>query len=204
MAAAIDITGQKFGKLTAIKRNGFDLSPSRKHIKWDCICDCGNTVNVRLNCLKSGNTRSCGCLFVGNIKHGLSKTVEYQTWARIKARCMDKNHPDYYLYGGRGIKLSKEWDESFTEFYQDIGDRPSNKHSIDRIDVNGDYSKLNCRWATNYTQSRNKRTNRIIEFNGVKMCLSDWAKKLGLNPTSLHERLQKWTLEKSLTTFKEN
>jgi hypothetical protein len=199
---AVDITGEKFGKLTAIKRNGFDLSPSRKHVKWDCKCECGNNVNVRLNALKSGGTRSCGCLMIGNVKHGFSKTVEYETWSRIKARCMNKNHPDYYLYGARGIKVCDRWD-AFENFLLDMGSRPENT-SIDRIDVNGNYEPSNCRWADLKVQSRNKRTNRFYELNGLKMCMADWAKHLGISFATLDERLKKWSLEKSLTTFKEN
>jgi len=204
MVAKLDITGLKFGKLTAIKENGFDKSPSRKHIRWDCKCDCGNILNVRLNALRTGGVKSCGCLMVGNIKHGMKHTKEYETWSRIKARCYNTNNPDYFLYGGRGITVCSQWLESFENFYNDMGERPLNCNSIDRIDNNGNYEPSNCRWSDIKTQARNKRNNRTYELNGLKMCMADWAKHLGISFATLDERLKKWSLEKSLTTFKEN
>jgi hypothetical protein len=205
MGKKLDITGLKFGRLTAIKRNGFDQSPSRKHVRWDCVCDCGKLVNARLNSLRSGGIKSCGCLpRKGNLKHGMKKTKEYETWQRIKARCNNKNHPDYYLYGGIGINVCDRWNNSFENFYLDMGDRPKNKTSIERLNTTKGYSPENCIWADSYIQSRNKRNNRIYTFNNKTMCLSDWATYLGITFASLDERLKKWTLEKSLTTFKEN
>ena len=206
MVAKIDITGMKFGRLTAIRQNGHDINPSRKHIKWDCLCECGNTVNARLNALRTGGLKSCGCLkkeTLPNVTHRMSHTPEYKTWARIKARCTKSTHQDFYLYGGRGIKMCEKWANSFEDFYEDMGPRPSGM-SIDRIDVNGDYCKENCRWANNQTQSRNKRNNHFIELHGVSMCLTDWAKHLGICRATLIQRLREWPLERALTTFKEN
>jgi hypothetical protein len=201
----LDITGMRYGKLLAIKQNGYDQSPSRKHVKWDCICDCGKSVNVRLNSLRSGNIKSCGCLFkLGNNKtHGMSKTTEYLTWLNIKSRCNNPKNKDYHIYGERGIKLCKEWQNSFETFLKDMGKKPSIEHSIDRIDNNGNYEKNNCRWANNYTQSRNKRNNVFYTYNGKKMCITDWASYLGISLSTLYERLDKWSLNKSLSTFKE-
>jgi hypothetical protein len=210
MASKLDITNMKFGKLTAIKPNGFYQSPSRKHILWLCKCDCGIEKTVRLNSLRSGKLQSCGCLLkAGNNKtHGMSRnnnrTPEYTTWCKIKQRCLNKNSKDYFLYGGRGITISNEWLNSFETFFNDMGLKPSKNYSIDRIDNSKGYSKENCRWATNFTQSRNKRTNRFYELNNMNMCMTDWADYLGISFTTLNERLTKWTLEKSLTTFKEN
>lgn len=206
MVAKLDITGMKFGRLTALKQNGHDISPSRKHVRWDCVCECGNVVNVRLNALRSGGLKSCGCLkkeATHKIKHHMTNTTEYRTWAHIKGRCLRPTHADFYLYGGRGIKICERWANSFEAFYEDMGPKPDGM-SIDRIDVNGDYCKENCRWADNKTQSRNKRNNRFIEFNGMNMCVTDWARHLGIHNSSLWERLKKWPIEKSLSTLKEN
>ena len=207
MVAKLDITGMKFGRLTALHENGHDISPSRKHILWACVCDCGNAIDVRLNALRSGGAKSCGCLRKegnSNRKHGMTKTAEYRSWAHIKARCTNPNHADFADYGGRGIKVCQRWMESFEAFFEDMGKKPDWAKSIDRIDVDGDYCKENCRWADDRMQSRNKRNNRNLKLDGLEMCLTDWAKHLGVSVSTLIERLEKWPLEKALSIFKEN
>jgi len=136
MATKLDITGLTFGRLTALYPNGHDISPSRKHILWKCICDCGKEVNIRLNNLRSGHAKSCGCIKKeGNHtrKHGMTHTAEYQTWARIKARCNNPKHKDFADYGGRGIKICSEWANSFEKFFLDMGKRPEGMTSIDKL-----------------------------------------------------------------------
>ena len=207
MASKLNITGMKFGRLMALHPNGHDINPSRKHILWACVCDCGVTLDVRLNALRSGGTKSCGCIKKegnSNRKHGMTKTPEYQSWAHIKARCFNPKDKDFADYGGRGIKMCERWEKSFEAFFADMGKKPEGMKSIDRIDVNGNYCKENCRWANNYMQSRNKRNNRYLEINGLEMCLSDWATHLGINVSTLIERIREWPLEKALSTFKEN
>lgn len=202
---ALDISGATFGRLTAIRPNGFDEQPSRRHITWLCQCSCGSQITVRLNGLRSGGTKSCGCINKSGehrATHRMISTPEYKTWARMKDRCYNKNSADYPLYGARGISVSADWRSSFESFYRDIGPRPNNKASLDRIDSNGNYEKGNCRWADDYTQSRNKRNNVNLQLNGESMCLTDWAKRLGISPSTLSERISKWTLEKALTTPK--
>ena len=100
--------------------------------------------------------------------------------------------------------MCERWANSFEAFFEDMGRRPEGMKSIDRIDVNGNYCKENCRWANDHIQSRNKRNNTRIYFNGLEMCLSDWAKHLGINVSTLIERIKKWPFEKALSTFKEN
>ena len=196
---AIDITNKRFGRLVAIKKNGFHQSPSRKHILWDCICDCGNIANIRLNALMSGMSKSCGCLIKeGNNKtHGMSNTREYITWAHIITRC---NNPKDKYYGARGIRVCGRWVNSFQNFYDDMGERPKNM-SIERIDNNGDYEPNNCKWASINEQARNKRNNRVYELNGERMVLSDWAKRNNISFASMFERIEKWPLEKALSTL---
>lgn len=205
MVVKLDITGKRFHRLVALNPNGFDKSPSRKHIRWDFICDCGKIYNARINSIVHGATKSCGCLKnEGNANriHGMTKSREYQSWAHMKGRCLNKLSKDFYLYGGRGILVCDRWVDSFENFYADMGDCPDG-FSIDRIDVNGNYEPLNCRWTDSKVQSRNKRDNKFYEFNGMKMCQSDWAKFLGINVSTLIQRLEKWSIERSLSTFKE-
>jgi len=206
MVSKLNITGMKFGRFTALRPNGHDINPSRKHILWACVCDCGTTVNVRLNALRSGGTKSCGCIKKEGLNrtHGMTKTPEYRSWAHIKARCTNSKHNDYLDYGGRGIKMCERWSFSFEAFFEDMGKRPEGMTSIDRIDVNGDYCKENCRWANDYMQARNKRNNRNFSVNGLNMCLSDWSKHLNITLPILRKRIGSLPIEKALSTFKEN
>ncbi len=119
-----------------------------------------------------------------NLTHGHSRkhafTKEYRSWAAMKTRCTNPNADRYSCYGGRGIGYDPRW-ENFEAFLSDMGLCPSDQHSIDRIDVNANYSKENCRWATAVEQRRNKRTNVVIELNGVKRTMVEWSEVLGLS-----------------------
>ena len=202
---ALDISGERFGRLVALHASGFDVQPSRNHIKWLCQCDCGAKFEARLNGLRSGHAKSCGCIKKSgehSAKHRLTQTPEYSAWAHMKSRCQNKNNQDYSIYGGRGITVSDSWADSFENFLSDMGKKPEGMFSIDRIDTNGNYEAGNCRWADNHTQSRNKRNNRFLSVDGVRMCLQDWATHLGINSSSLIERLNKWPTQKALTTTK--
>lgn len=132
------------------------------------------------------------------VTHGMSKTPEWNVWDSMQQRCTNPRHKSYADYGGRGIRVL--W-SSFEEFYADMGLRPSAKHSIDRRDVNGHYCKDNCRWATPSEQGQNKRSNRILTFNGVSQSISLWARQVGITHFTLHARLDRgWSVEKALTT----
>ena len=202
MVKKISIAGERYGRLVAVRQNGFIQYPSRKSVLWECVCDCGSVVTKPLSSLRSGYASSCGCLVKegGNRRtHGMSKTTEYHSWASMVSRCRCNRNTDYHLYGGRGIAVCERWIDSFENFISDMGMKPSKKHSIDRIDNNAGYSKENCRWATPAMQSRNKRNNRIIEFNGERKVIADWASDLGINFASLLERMEKWPLHRALT-----
>lgn len=124
---------------------------------------------------------------------------EYRVWIKMKGRCYNPNNDSFHLYGGRGIIICERWLLSFDNFIEDMGKCPNDKNSIDRIDVNGNYEPSNCRWANDYEQCNNKRTNHFIEYNGERMTLSQWSKKLGINEKTLFNRVKRgWTIQRCL------
>lgn len=160
MGKLIDLTGQKFGRLTVI-----GVFSKSKKIKWSCICECGKKKNVLAHKLRDGLIKSCGCYRLekkeisGITQRGVI-VAEYTCWKTIKNRCYNKNNGYYSDYGGRGIKVCERWLHSYKNFLEDMGKKPTPNHSIDRIDVNGNYDPANCRWSTPEVQSRNKRISK--------------------------------------------
>lgn len=167
-----ELIGQKFGKLLVLEE--IEKRSKSKKIYYKCICDCGNEVITKGASLLSGHTKSCKCLQKEKVRetsyknstHGLSKSHIYAIWASIKSRCNNPNNQAYNNYGGRGITICKEWNNSFVSFISDMGYPPTNKHSIDRIDNNKGYYKENCRWSDRYQQENNKRNNIKVLYNG--------------------------------------
>lgn len=187
----LDKIGKKYGLLT-ICDIYFKKIGSRSTSVCECLCDCGNRVNVLLYTLYRGDTRSCGCYKKNNpsnLKHGMSKKGEwvdgYAIYNNMIQRCFNKKLKSYENYGGRGITVCDRWRQGFINFYNDMGKRPSPKHSLDRVDVNGNYSPENCRWATDAEQAANTRKNIWIEYNGERKILSQWCKILGVNDSYL-------------------
>ncbi len=134
------------------------------------------------------------------IKHGMCGTPEYRAYHAIKNRCYKENLPGYEHYGNRGIRVCDRWLESFENFYKDMGQRPSGKYSIHRIDNDGDYEPNNCKWATTKEQSLERRNSRKIEYDGKILNLSEWAKLLDIDPNTIVHRLNHgWSIEKTLT-----
>jgi hypothetical protein len=195
-----DFQGKQFGFLTPLGKSD---SKSKYGIVWRFQCKCGNKVEKIAHRVFNGLTRSCGCYRPaqnGNIKHGLSRHYLYIQWCSIIDRCTNANNPRWSSYGGRGITLHPEWRRDPQKFLDYLGPRPSKNHTIDRIDNDKGYEPGNLRWADRKTQQRNRRTNAIIEFNGVKMCIVEWAERLGLQPKCLSTRIKRgWPLERALS-----
>jgi hypothetical protein len=181
MAKIRELFGIKFGKLTAISVAG------RKNGKavWRWKCDCGNDYEAVGTSVTGGDTISCGCS--RSSQDGLSGGKAYHSWYDMVKRCEDQKDKDYKNYGGRGITLLKEW-KSFQVFIRDMG-FPKKGQSLDRIDNEKGYYKENCRWAGWIQQANNRRGNRLIEHNGMKMTLSQWARKLDIRVDTLYRRL---------------
>lgn len=196
-----NIIGEKFNKLTVIDRG--PTNSKRGEAMWICQCECGVTVQVSTNDLKSGHNKSCGCLRQAfmNRRKGLSRSRIYSIWRGMKRRCCDENNKDYNGYGARGIKVCDEWKNNFMSFYNWAMENGYRDNlTIDRIDNDGDYKPSNCRWVTNTEQCANRRTNRYITYNGETKTISQWAKDKNLNFCTLWHRLNNgWSIEKALT-----
>jgi hypothetical protein len=219
--------GTRFGRLTVLLELPIRKSQSGGTKRWFlCRCDCGEEVSVRLGHLRSNHTQSCGRhspppslsefspesleKMRGDKYHGKANSPEHGVWKGITRRCYHQTCREYRNYGGRGIRMCSGWRSCFKAFYDDMGERPSPKHQIDRIDNNGHYScghceeclangwTANCQWATRAEQNRNRRDNRILTFAGETMCLADWAKRKGMHKSSLSARLEKMSVEEAL------
>ena len=167
MSKFVDLTNQRFGRLITVEKT--DLRSSRGHVIWKCKCDCGKETFVSSNHLISGNTTSCGCLqkeraSKAKTTHGQYQSSEYRSWQMMRNRCYNPNYNKFKDYGGRGIEVCDRWKDSFENFLEDMGPKPSSKHSIDRIDVDGNYESWNCKWSTTQEQARNRRNQRDVKL----------------------------------------
>lgn len=210
--------GQKFGYYTTIKevKGIFYKGKKRAYVqrRFLCICDCGVKRIVHLTSLISGLSKSCGCrqkeiVSSFNKTHGMSKTAEYDAWAGLKFRCYNPKSTDFYLYGGRGIRVCTAIKNSFLIFFSCVGLRPTKKHSIDRIDPDGHYScgacedcknsdmKFNMRWATTIEQANNKRNT--VRINGKTLLELEQA--TGVNRKALASRISRgWSADRIINT----
>lgn len=195
-----DLREQRFGRLKVVKFAGIKNNVAF----WECECDCGNHIVVRGRSLTTGNTRSCGCLNDearrSRAVHGMWDSRMYGIWKSMKQRCTNPNDGDYQNYGGRGIKLCKEW-YNFQNFYNDMKDGYRDDLTINRIDNDGDYCKENCNWISNKEQQNNKSTNVYVEYyDGIKLTIAQAAERYGkVNGGMTAARLRNgWSLNEAL------
>jgi len=186
-----DISGQKFGMLTA-------LFPVSQHkcgtYRWKCKCECGNETEALISHLRSGNITKCNSNIHKkgiNKKHGLRNHPLYKVWRGMKYRCLTPTAPNYQLYGGRGISICERWVTSVQNFYDDMIDGYIKGLHLDRIDVNGNYEPSNCRWLTNTQNNNNKRVNWTVSFDGRTHTPTEWSRELGIKANTIQNRKRK-------------
>lgn len=196
-----DLLGKKFGRLLVIKH--LEVNEREKDWKaWVCECDCGNKKGFSTNELTSGRVVSCGCYNKEKMSkrakekfstHGLTKTRLYNIWCAMKARCLRESAIGYDLYGGRGISVCDEWENSFEMFYEwSMSNGYKDALTLDRIDVNGNCEPSNCRWATYTTQANNRRNTKRIEIKGELLTVREISDKYGINYNTVSTRYQKY------------
>ncbi len=200
-----------------MNRLSFYKASKTKGSSW-YLCSCGKKKKCCDAKVRCGHTKSCGCLRTETLRncailrnktsppaktHGRSSTPEYRAWLKMRERCNRKCNDNYGWYGGRGIKVCKRWENSFENFYADMGDKPGPAFSLDRICNSRGYTPSNCRWATKKQQAENRRTSCMVHHKGKTMCLSQWASQAGLNVTTFRDRLRAgWGMEKALLPVK--
>lgn len=205
--------GEKFGRLTVMefshKEHKKYENSRRNYYKYfyKCLCECGNFVVVESKSLKSGNTKSCGCInhdkiVSRNTKHNLSKTRLYKIFHGMKRRCYNEKCRSYKDYGAKGIKICDEWKNNFIAFYDwAINNGYSENLTIERKDIHQDYCPLNCCWIPKAQQQKNTSRNVLYEYKGQKKLLGELAKENNLPFTCVRKRLERgWSLERTLTT----
>lgn len=216
MGQFIDLTGNKYGKLTVVKRVEDHIQKSgAPKAMWLCKCECGGERIAYGQALRAGKIIDCGCgdferRSIQSTKnattHGGSGTRLYRVWKAMKDRCLKPGCKEYQFYGARGITVCHEWMNfpAFQAWANEHGYDPNAKRgecTLDRIDVNGNYEPNNCRFVDMSAQTRNKTNNWMIEYNGKTQCLSDWARELGIKRLTLRNRLVSgWSIEKAFTT----
>lgn len=177
---------------------------------WNCLCSCGKRKRIREDHIKSGMSKSCGCLTIeasiSKATHGMcrrsgaGRSPEFITWSGMRDRCSNKNNPAYGRYGGRGIVVCKRW-ESFSAFISDMGLKPSKLHTIERINNSIGYFPSNCKWATKKDQANNRRSNLKLTLDGVTKTAAQWGEVVGIPPATLVARKRYgWTDSKALQT----
>jgi len=194
--------GERFGRLTIIH----EVEKRNKKRYFLCECDCGNTREVRLVALRSGEIKSCGCLRneqnrVANLKHGGWGSRLYRIWHSMKQRCLNPNDSSYIHYGARGIEVWKDWLD-FESFYQWAVNNGYEDHlTLERKNVNGNYEPSNCEWIPQSEQLNNTRRSRLITYNDKTQNLKQWADELGFTYKQLQKRLDSgWTVERAFNT----
>jgi hypothetical protein len=192
---AIDILGRRYGCLTVVRQvDSIRRGLKKSYAAWLCLCDCGEEVILKGQRLRAGRHKACGrsghFWRSGKNPNAACHKLEYQSWLRMKQRCYSVKCRNYKNYGGRGIMICDRW-KDFQNFLADMGPRPSAKHSIERIDVNGHYEPTNCRWATAKEQARNCRDTVYVEYRGRRHKLIELCEELGLKREVVYGRIKK-------------
>jgi hypothetical protein len=202
MGKLIDLTGQKFHRLIVIRHA--ENSKSGR-VRWNCVCDCGNTVIVSRNDLRSNSTKSCGCLklefSIGTRArtHGMRWHPLYIVWCNIKARCHNPKEKGFKDYGGIGITVCLEWKESFQKFYDDMATGYEKSLQLDRIDNGKGYFKENCRWVTCKENCNNKRNNIKVLYTNTSMTMTQAVELAGYNYNTVNGALRAHGFYKDIT-----
>lgn len=198
----INRIGHVYGLLTVTAFNGKQDGKSKA--TWECLCSCGNSLQVTGSNLTTGHTQSCGCLLISELEgrriYPKEVSSEYGIWRGIKQRtgpCAGKNTTWYF-----GIRICPEWVNSFENFLRDMGKRPSKLHSIERKDLNQGYTANNCVWATAQDQANNRSTNHVLTFDGETLTIAQWARRTGIKEQTILARISRsnWTVKAALTT----
>lgn len=205
----IDMVGERFGRWVVLS---LSTEPwSRSDFRWLCRCDCGTQKLVSGYVLRSGKSKSCGCLRSemgvelgkASKRHGEGgngkESPEYRCWTNMLSRCRNEKHRLFHNYGGRGITVNERWFK-FENFLVDMGRKPGVDYSLDRIDNNGPYSKDNCRWATDVEQNNNQRPRKPTKFvtiDGITKSLKDWLKETGVSIAAYYQRIHRGMSEEA-------
>ncbi len=185
--------GARFGRWTVLAHAGTRSG----HAHSACECDCGARQVIRNSHLRAENAHACRSC--ARTRHGLSATSEWLAWSNMRRRCSDPSHRSYAYYGKKGIQVCERW-SSFESFVADMGPKPSARHSLERVDSDGNYEPGNCVWATPTQQARNTSQNVCIAFEGREACLAEWAERTGICRGTLESRLSRgWPLRRALT-----
>ena len=197
---SIDLSGKVFERWTVVERDSETPHGSGIQTRWICRCDCGVVRSVAGGRLRTGGSKSCGCLAKEiATTHGMRFSPEYSSWLAMRAR-VKPSYTERYLYYDRGIDIDPRWDASFEAFLEDMGLMPKGKYSIDRIDNDLGYWKHNCRWATDLEQGQNRRNVIRIEYLGKTQTLAKWSVETGISIVALKHRLDRgWSVEDILT-----
>ena len=206
----VNLLGQQFGRLSIVAFHAYIHQAAH----WKALCDCGTFITCSASMLRSGHTKSCGCLrreIVSKLSTargaarilvpGKPKMPEYAVWRAMVRRCHNPHDAAFKNYGARGILVCEAWRHNYLAFLADMGERHSAAYSIERVNNDGNYCPENCIWATSKAQAQNTRHNRFITYEGVTLTIGEWARRLDTSDGTIRYRLrQGWSLEKALTT----
>lgn len=203
-----DLTSGKSKSCGCVTYRKHDINIGDRFSRWTvieikkgegcmCRCDCGTVRMVNASSLVYGLSRGCPC---GRISHGMSRTSTYKIWENMKLRCSSKSQRSYNNYGGRGISVCDKW-KTFNGFIEDMGTRPSKKHTIERIDNDGNYEPGNCKWATYVEQATNRRNTIKILVDGELKAIAELSESCGIPYKNLYDRLRAgWSIDSAIST----